>query len=280
MKRLLATLIIFSLLLMLLTATVAYAKSFGESNLSAWDIELQQQREAEKPLPLDEGIKKFNENKAIADQQKAEADQKALEQIIQGARTSPGSVEIPPGLESKKDTGSVTSAAVVKTWYYWANRDKSNGGSGIGWSGSSWAASDDIRNGSRAELYGDYWAKAWGWDYYTPSTTGNYSVTTKFYVTGRIISGSSLAVKVKVTDTSTGQTVTRTIFNPSPGYFNNQEVIATEQFYLYAGHNYAFTFDTETDASALVTATFSDFFEKEFGGTQRKIYFWSMSLSI
>lgn len=81
--------------------------------------------------------------------------------------------------------------------------------------------------------------------YYTPSTRGNYSVTTNFYVTGAIYSGSSLAVIVKVTDTTTGQTVTRTIFSPTSGYFDDQYVNATERFYLYAGHKYAFTFETE-----------------------------------
>lgn len=265
-----------------------YAAPSGESNFGAWDINLQQQRETEQPLPPEEATKKFQENKAIADQQKAEADQKALEQIIQGAKNSSDSVDT-PGPDSKKDksqkekskegTDLVAPAAVVKTWYTWANRNQSNGGSGIGWSGSSWAASDDIRNGSRAEIYGDYWAKAWGWDYYTPTTTGNYNVTTAFKVTGRIITGSSLAVRVKVTDTTNNTTVTRTIFNPSPGYFDDQYNSITESFYLYSGHKYAFTFETETNASALVSATFADFFEKEFDGTQRKIYFWSMSIS-
>ncbi|MDQ7792522.1 MAG: hypothetical protein RDV00_10450 [Clostridia bacterium] len=142
-------------------------------------------------MPPDEAIKKINENKAIADQQKAEADQRVLEQIIQGARTS-DSVETSLELESKKATDSVAPLGVVKIIYYWSNRTQSKGGSGIGWSGATWAASDDIRNGSRAELYGTYWAKAWGWDYFTPSTSGNYTVSTKFYLTGRIISGSSL----------------------------------------------------------------------------------------
>ncbi|MDF9409209.1 hypothetical protein L7E55_12720 [Pelotomaculum isophthalicicum JI] len=178
-----------------------------------------------------------------------------------------------------KDKSLATPASGLVWWYYLPNNDKSKGGSGVGWSGSSWAASDDIRNGSRAELYGAYWAKAWGWNYYTPSTTGNYSVLTKFYVTGRIISGSSLAVRVKVTDTTTGQTVTRTIFNPGAGYYNNQCVEEAEQFYLQGGHRYAFTFETETNSSALASATFSDFYEKEIGGVQRKIYFYSMSLS-
>jgi hypothetical protein len=54
---------------------------------------------------------------------------------------------------------------------------------------------------------------------------------------------------------------------------------ATEQFYLYAGRKYAFTFETETSASALNTATMSDFYERELDGTQRQIYFWSMTLS-
>ena len=162
--------------------------------------------------------------------------------------------------ESKKSTDSVAPLGVVKTIYYWPNRTQSKGGSGVGWSGAKWAAADDIRNGSRAELYGDYWAKAWGWDYYTPSTTGKYSVFTDFYLTGRIISGSSLKVRVKVTDTTTGQTITRTIFDPCPGYFDNE--------YAYA-----------TNSSALISATFADFYEKEFDGTQRKIYFYSMKIS-
>jgi len=278
MKRFLATLVIFCLLLGL-GGSVAYAISLDKSNLSPWDIWLEQQREGQQALPPDEAIKKFNQNKAIADQQKAEADQRVLEQIIQGAKVSKGNVGTPLELESKKSTDSVTPLGVVKTIYYWPNRTQSKGGSGVGWSGATWAASDDIRNGSRAELYGDYWAKAWGWDYYTPSTTGNYSVFTDFYLTGRIISGSSLKVRVKVTDTTTGQTVTRTIFDSRPGYFDNEYASATEQFYLYAGRKYSFTFETETNSSALVSATLADFYEKEFGGTQRKIYFYSMKIS-
>jgi hypothetical protein len=102
----------------MLVAPVAYATSLGDSNFSFLDIELQQQKEAEQLLPWDEAIKKFNENKAIADQQKRGVDQKALEQIIQGAKTLPGSAQNPPVPQSK-DIGSVTPAAVVKTWYYW-----------------------------------------------------------------------------------------------------------------------------------------------------------------
>ncbi|MEW6772123.1 MAG: hypothetical protein AB1330_12150 [Bacillota bacterium] len=278
MRKFLAALVILCLLAMLV-APVAYATPIGDSNVSSLDIELQQQKEVEQLLPRDEAIKKFNENKAIADQQKREADQKALEQIIQGAKTLPGSAQKPPVPQSK-DIGSVAPAAVVKTWYYWPYTNQSKGGSGIGWSDVYWAASDIIRNGSRAEVYGNYWAKAWGWDYYTPSTTGNYSVTTYFYVTGAIYSGSYLAVRVKVTDTTTGQTITRTIFNPTSGYFDNQWVSATEQFYLYAGRRYAFTFETETNAGAIYSATASDFYTREFDGTQRQIYFWSMSLSV
>lgn len=277
MRRVVVTLAIFCLLLGL-AGSVAYAASVSQSNLSPLDIWLEEQREGPQALPPDEAIKKFNENKAIADQQKAEADQRVLEQIIQGARTS-DSVETSLELDSKKATDSVAPLGVVKTIYYWPNRTQSKGGSGIGWSGATWAASDDIRNGSRAELYGTYWAKAWGWDYFTPSTSGNYTVSTKFYLTGRIISGSSLKVRVKVTDTTTGQAITRTIYDPSPGYFDNQYVGRTEQFYLYAGRKYSFTFETETNSSSVISPTFADFYEKEFDGTQRKIYFYSMQIS-
>jgi hypothetical protein len=109
MRKFLAALVILCLLAMLV-APVAYATPLGNSNVSSLDIELQQQKEVEQPLPRDEAIKKFNENKAIADQQKREADQKALEQIIQGAKTLPGSAQKSPVPQSK-DIGSVTPVA-------------------------------------------------------------------------------------------------------------------------------------------------------------------------
>jgi len=104
------------------------------------------------------------------------------------------------------------------------------------------------------------------------------AIITDFNVTGSIWSGSSLAVRVKVTDTTNGQTITRTIFNPTSGYFDNQRVTSTEQFYLYAGHRYSFMFETETNAGAVISATMTDFYSKEFDGTQRKIVFNSMGL--
>ena len=94
MKRFLAILVILCLLLGL-GGSVAYATLFDKSNLSPSDIWLEQQREGQQALPPDEAMKKFKKNKAIADQQKAEADQRVLEQIIQGAKTSKGNVETP-----------------------------------------------------------------------------------------------------------------------------------------------------------------------------------------
>ncbi|MEW6173386.1 MAG: hypothetical protein AB1510_10030 [Bacillota bacterium] len=58
MKKFLAALVTLCLLLMLV-APAAYASSFGKSNVSSWDIELQQQKETEQPLALDEAIRKL-----------------------------------------------------------------------------------------------------------------------------------------------------------------------------------------------------------------------------
>lgn len=47
------------LIIIILVAPAAYASSFGKSNVSSWDIELQQQKETEQPLALDEAIRKL-----------------------------------------------------------------------------------------------------------------------------------------------------------------------------------------------------------------------------
>lgn len=80
-----------------------------------------------------------------------------------------------------------------------------------------------------------------------------------------------MAVRVKVTDTTNGQTITRTIFNPTSGYFDNQRVTSTEQFYLYAGHRYSFMFETETNAGAVISATMTDFYSKESMALREKL---------
>ncbi|WP_148275891.1 hypothetical protein [Thermacetogenium phaeum] len=268
-KKSISILVVVCLLLSL-AVPVAYSHNVSSSrdNLSPWDILLQ--NNADNVLPLDEGIKEFNKNKAIADQQKAEAEDKALQEILQRAKAFPISSDAP---------GTVSPAATqIKYWTWFPYRSQSKGGSGVGWSNAYWPSIGTIYNGSRAEIYGSFWAKAWGYDYYIPSTTGNYSIITDFNVTGSIWSGSSLAVRVKVADTTNGQTITRTIFNPTSGYFDNQRVTSTEQFYLYAGHRYSFMFETETNAGAVVSATMADFYSKEFDGTQRKIVFNSMGL--
>lgn len=264
------SILIFSVVcfLLLISVPIAYSQvSTNKDNLSPWDIILMQNN-TDNVLTSD-GIKEFAKNKAVADKQKAEAEDKVLQEML----------EVGKKLPVFYDTSTYSPAStLLRSWTQFTVKSGTKGGSGVGWSNAYWPSTRTIYNGSRAELYGSFWARTWGYNYYDISTTGNYSVKTDFNVTGRILSGSSLTVKVKVVDVNTGQTITRTIFNPTSGYFDNRRVIATEQFYLQKGHRYCFSFETETNAGVVVSATMSDFYSKEFDGTQRKIIFNSMGL--
>lgn len=149
---------------------------------------------------------------------------------------------------------------------------QSCGGSGLGTSNSYWTSGLRNRNGSLVGLYGYRWAKGWGTTSFTAPSTGNYSVTANYRITGNIWGG-NLKAKVKFIDVNDNRTKEATYLDLNSGYYDNVLQEQTCDFSLDGGHSYTVVFEIATEATAVMGQEMADFLNTELDGTQRNVDF-------
>ena len=170
-------------------------------------------------------------------------------------------------------TAEIPRSTLRSSWYLTGlNTYKSYGGNGTGTSNSYWTSGLRNRNGSLVELYGYRWAKGWGTTSFTVPNTGNYSVTAKYRITGRIVSG-NLRVKVQFIDVNDNRTKEANYLDLNSGYYDNVLQQQTRDFYLVGGHTYTVVFESATEASGVMGPSMADFLNTELDGTQRNVDF-------
>ncbi len=254
MKRVLFILIIVMSLLMSTSAS-----AFAADNRSPWDASLQLNSAANDKTG---NLAEAKTNSAAAHKQKEAFREKAREYLIKNA--------------PKKDSAALSSS---KTWTSFAYTCDSHGGSGVGYSDSTWFSGTSMGIGARAEIYGEYWALGQGTVFYRPPESGSYKLKTKYYLTGSIWPGSSLTTRVLVTDTTSGECEEYVIGTLTGGYYDGSLKTKNTTIYLTGGHNYTITFEAESDAGSVLAVTMSDFFSEEFDGTQRQVDWDSFKLT-
>jgi hypothetical protein len=152
------------------------------------------------------------------------------------------------------------------------NTYKSCGGHGLGTSDSYWASDLRNRNGSLVGINGYRWAKGWGTTSFTAPSTGNYSVTANYRITGNIWGG-NLNVKIQFIDVNDNRTKEQNYLDLDYGYYDNVPQEQTRDFYLEGGHTYTVVFQVATEATASVGQEMADFLNTELDGTQRNVDF-------